>query len=759
MIDGHASMIAADSGHDGAPLLRKQFHLDAGHGALRQATLRQTFLGIGETTINGAPASPEVLAPGWSSYEWRLRYTTLDVTDLISQTNVIVLALGNGWYRGHLCAFGTKAVYGAELAAWAQLDLVFQDGHTQQVVTDLSWRSGPSAITANDLYHGQTIDARLHDRRCYQTDFDDKQWEGVHRVDFDPGRLTPTTAQQPVIRQQELPPGRIFHSPSGKTLIDFGQNMVGWVRLAVQGDAGSVITLRHAEVLENGELGVRPLRTARATDRFILSGGQDTFEPTFTFHGFRYVEVDGWPGDITPEALRAVVIGSDLQRTGLFECSDPMLNQLHANIVWGMRGNFVSLPTDCPARDERLGWTGDLAVFTPAACFLFDVNDFLREWLHDLVAEQDHHGGIVPLVVPDALKYEDRKNVPPLETVPMFCDAAVWVPWAHWQAYGNRAVLEDQFGSMTTHTRLVRAALSPTGLWDTGFQLGDWLDPQAPPDEPLLSKADKGVVSTACAYRSATHTAQAAAILGLTSEQEEFTAMAAELRRAYNTHYVNDGHITSDCATVYAQAIELDLLDDDDRAKAGHRLSELVRENDYRISTGFIGTPLITDALTNTGHLDDAYRLLLQRECPSWLYPVTMGATTIWERWDAMLPDGSINPGEMTSFNHYALGAVADWMHRTIGGLAPAAPGYQRILVRPRPGGGLTHATTTLQTPHGLAAVEWRRHGETLTVTATIPEGCTAQVDLPHSTPQEVGPGTHTHSIDYPAGDEDALSK
>ena len=434
--------------------------------------------------------------------------------------------------------------------------------------------------------------------------------------------------------------------------MDFGQNVVGWVRTEVQGPAGTEIVLRHAEVLEHDELGVRPLRTAVATDRFVLSGDRDVFEPTLTFHGFRYVEVEGWPGGIdalrqAQGALAAVVVSSDLRRTGEFECSDDLLNQLHSNVVWGARGNFLDVPTDCPQRDERLGWTGDIAAFAPTAAYLFDVDGFLRDWLRDLAAEQSAADGLVAYVVPDVLKYMQHKSsFPPQDSTAIWSDASVWVPWALWQAYGDQQVLADQFDSMAAHVRRVESKLSETGLWDVGFQFGDWLDPTAPPDKPADAKADKGVVATACLYRSARIVADSAAILGRTEDADHFGQLADRTRAAFSEHYVSsDGTIASDAPTVYAFAITFGLLDDDAAPLAGERLAKLVADGGYRIQTGFAGTPFVTDALTSTGHLDDAYQLLLQTENPSWLYSVTMGATTMWERWDSMLPDGTINPG------------------------------------------------------------------------------------------------------------------
>ncbi|NQX29213.1 family 78 glycoside hydrolase catalytic domain [Microbacteriaceae bacterium VKM Ac-2854] len=739
MTDWTARFITPAAPLDAAPLLRREFTLDAGE--VTAATLTLSAHGVIEAWLDGSPVSADLLTPGWTSYEWRLHYAAYDVTSLLTSGEVTLgLALGDGWWRGRL-GWGVGATpYGTELAAFAELRIRFADGHEQLISTDESWRATGGAVTADSIYDGQSIDARRALPGWNEPGFDDSAWIGVRALDVDLSTLEPYVGP-PVRRTEEIAPQRVWTSPKGKTLVDFGQNLVGWIRVAVTGPADSTITLRHAEVLEDDELGVRPLRDAKATDRFTLSGGADVFEPTFTFHGFRYAEVSGWAGEIEPGALTAVVIGSDMTRIGAFSCSDPQLNQLHANVVWGMRGNFVDVPTDCPQRDERLGWTGDIAAFAPTAAYLYDAKDFLRDWLRDLALEQHHHDGAVPFVVPDVLKYmQQPSEFPPMDSTAVWSDAVAWVPWALWQAYGDPVVLEENFAPIAAHVRRVRSKLSANGVWDTGFQFGDWLDPDAAPDRPADAKADTGVVATASIYRSARIAASAAEVLGRSAEQAEFEALAEELRAAFHAVYVADQRILSDCTTVYALAIAFDLLAADELGWAGDRLAELVAESGFHISTGFAGTPFIADALSSTGHIDEAYRLLLQTENPSWLYPVTMGATTIWERWDSMLPDGSINPGEMTSFNHYALGAVADWMHRIVGGLAPLDPGYARILVAPQPGGGLSWAESSLRTPHGEARVRWEQGGA---VEITVPQGATAVVRLPGAPEQELGPGEH----------------
>ncbi|GAA4158145.1 glycoside hydrolase family 78 protein [Gryllotalpicola daejeonensis] len=747
----NARMIAADSAFDGAPLLRGEFTLEEGHGAVARATLLLTAHGVVEAWLNGRQVSADVLTPGWSSYEWRLRYASYDVTELLEPTNVLGLALGKGWFAGRLGWSGRGNFYGDELGGFAQLQVEFEDGSTQIIGTDENWTAGPSAVLANDLYDGQTIDARLRDDAWLRPGFRSEHWVGVHTVDFDTATLVPYTGPR-VGRWTTLPVMEVITSPSGKQLLDFGQNVVGWVRVRANGPAGTEVVLRHAEVLEHGELGTRPLRTAKATDRYILSGGDDEFEPTFTFHGFRYVEVSGWPGELDPADFTAVAISSDLTRIGKFRTSDPLLNRFHENVVWGMRGNFVDVPTDCPQRDERLGWTGDIAAFAPTAAFLFDVDAFLGDWLADLALEQQHHDGIVGYVIPDVLKYTGRvTEFGEVDSTAIWSDAAVWVPWTLFQAYGDRDVLERQFESMSAHLHHVKSLLSPTGVWENSFQFGDWLDPDAPPENPARAKADPAVVATACAFRSAAIVAEAAAVLGKAEAQREFEEFAAELRAAFNDAYVSDGVVKSDCTTVYALAIVFGLLDAKDESAAGSRLAELVAAAHYRVSTGFAGTPFITDALTKTGNLDAAYRLLLERECPSWLYPVTMGATTVWERWDSMLPDGTINPGQMTSFNHYALGAVADWMHRVVGGIAPLEPGYSSVLIAPQPGGGLTEAETSLETRHGRVTVRWAIENGALTVDAELPEGVGGVLRMAGRGDQELSGGRVSASAPFPA--------
>jgi alpha-L-rhamnosidase len=728
------------------PLLRRAFTVRS--GGVRQARLYITSLGVYEAQINGAVVGDHVLAPGWSSYNHRLRYQTFDVTALLQEgRNAIGAILGDGWYRGRLGGRGGRRnIYGHRLALLAQLEIVYADGAAERIVTDESWRAATGPILASDIYDGETCDGRLARAGWSAAGYDDRDWAGVRTVERDLATLVAASGP-PVRRIETIAPVAITTSPSGRTVVDFGQNLVGRLRLTVSGPARQEITLRHAEVLEGGELCTRPLRHARATDRYTLAGaGPETWEPAFTFHGFRYVEVDGWPGELAADAIRAVVCHSDVTRTGWFECSDPLVNRLHENVIWSMRGNFLDIPTDCPQRDERLGWTGDLQVFAATACFLYDTAGFLRSWLADLAAEQAAAGGTVPIVIPNILPE-------PVWPAAAWGDAAAIVPWVFHQCYGDVGVLADQFASMAAWVDAVARVAGEARLWEKGKQFGDWLDPKAPPEDPADARTAPAIVATAYFARSAELVARAAQVLGRDREAAHYAALAAEVRAAFAAEYVTPaGRVLSDAATAYALALQFDLLPDAaQRQRAGRRLAELVAAEGYRISTGFVGTPLICDALCDAGEVATAYRLLLQTECPSWLYPVTMGATTIWERWDSLRPDGSVNSGQMTSFNHYALGAVADWLHRTVAGLAPAAPGYRRITIRPAPGGGLTWARGRHRTPYGPAECAWRIERGVITVEAEIPPNTSAEVCLPGQPgePFPVGSGRHRWSYSY----------
>ncbi|MGD8193250.1 glycoside hydrolase family 78 protein [Herbiconiux sp. P18] len=737
---------------DPANYFRQEFTVGVG---LRRATLRISALGIVEPWLNGRRVGAEVLAPGWTSYRHRLHVSSHDVTDLVRHgANALGAVVGEGWAVGPLTWENRRHNYADRPALFAELELQFDD-RTEIVGTDGHVRVGQCGVRSNGIYAGEDFDARLEPLGWAEPGFDDSDWAPAQAFDWNRETLVEGAAP-PIIRHEELSPVSISTSPSGRTIVDFGQNISGWVRLTVDGEAGRTITLRHAELLTpDGELETETLRSAAATDRYTLrGGGPESWEPRFTFHGFRYAEVDGWPGELTPDALRAVVVHSEMARTGWFETSDPLLTKLHENTVWSMRDNFVGVPTDCPQRDERLGWTGDLNAFTPTATFLYDVRGVLGSWLQDLAAEQKATG-TVPWSVPDVL-------TTPSSATALWSDAAISIPWALYEEYGDASILRRSYESMTSFMTEVEGALDADGLWGSGFQFGDWLDPDAPADNPAGGKTDRYLVASAYLCTTTRELAATAEVLGETTDAAHYRELAERVRRAFRREFVTEtGRLVSESATAYALTIMFGLLDDTQRTRAGDRLAALVAASGFTISTGFAGTPLITDALSSTGHLEEAYELLLQTKSPSFLYPVTMGATTIWERWDSVLPDGTLNSTGMTSLNHYALGAVADWLHRVVGGLARTSAGWRTFTIAPQPGGGLTSARTAHETVLGRASVDWRTEGGEFVLDAVVPAGSTATVVLPlhpdGRVETEVGGGTHSWRYTLPAGYGDAI--
>lgn len=732
---------------DPALYVRRDFDVTTG---LRRATLFVTGLGIVEPWLNGERIGSEVLAPGWTSYRHRLHVSQHDVTDaLVEGANTVGAIVGQGWAVGALTWENRARNYADRPAVLVEIELEFAD-RVEVLRSDTTFRTGVGAVGAHGIYEGETYDARAEPKGWAQPGFDDSGWATAQIFDWDPATLVVEAAPS-IVRHEELVPVSISTSPSGRTIVDFGQNISGWVRLTVEGEAGTTVTLRHAELLTPaGELETETLRSAAATDRYTLrGGGPETWEPRFTFHGFRYAEVDGWPGGLESEALRAVVVHSEMARTGWFETSNPQITKLHENTVWSMRDNFVGVPTDCPQRDERLGWTGDLNAFTPTATFLYDVRGVLGSWLQDLAAEQ-RASGTVPWTVPDVLPT-------PSSATAVWSDAAISIPWALYEEYGDPSILRRSYQSMTSFMAEVEGKLDADGLWSTGFQFGDWLDPDAPSDNPAGGKTDRYLVASAYLCKTTRELASAAVVLGETADAAHYTELSARVRRAFRREFVTEtGRVVNESATAYALAIMFGILDGDQLGKAGDRLAELVTASGFTISTGFAGTPLITDALSSTGHLDEAYELLLQTKSPSFLYPVTMGATTIWERWDSVLPDGTLNSTGMTSLNHYALGAVADWLHRVVGGLSRTSPGWQTLTIAPQPGGGLTSASVAHDTVLGRASVDWRVEGGEFVLEAAVPEGATAAVRLPlhpdGDSTLQVGGGSHTWRYALPDG-------
>lgn len=716
-------------------------------GVVSTARLYATAHGIYAAMLNGKPVGDEVLAPGWSSYKHRLLYQTFDITSsLRAGTNVLDVTVAEGWYSGRLGSDeANNNLYGSELGFIAVLTCQLEGGTICTIGTDDDWKWTHGPFLSAGIYDGVAYDAN-------RSISDTTKWGNVISKPIHDNVEAPIGP--PIRRKHEIEPTAIIVTPSGKTIFDMGQNMVGWIRVRVDGPVGTRITFRFAEVLEHGELGTRPLRTAKATDVLTLGGdGPLEWEPLLTFHGFRYVEVAGWPGEVSKADITGIVIYSDMRQTASFHCSNAMLNKLHENVVWGTRGNFVGLPTDCPQRDERLGWTGDIAVFGDTANYLYDTAGLLASWLMDLRLEQRTVHGIVPLVIPNIwAKWEKDAHA-------IWGDVAVILPWSLFRAFGDHALLARQYETMKAWINAIPRHAN--GLWDyqAEWKLGDWLDPAAPPDDPGNARTDPTHVSDAFLVHVYDLMARAATQLGKTTDAEIYTADATSLRKAYAEEYITPAGLLADnTQTAYALALHFGLFPTAaQKARAAERLRYLVqRGSRFKIATGFAGTPFVGYALTQTGSANIFYRMLLCTDCPSWLYPVRMGATTIWERWDSMLPDGRINPGKMTSFNHYALGAVAGWMYCRLVGLAAEEAGWRTFCVEPVPGGGLMWAEGEHVSAYGRHVVRWRMlEGKKFRLEVEVPPNTRAVVFMPgqrrkgHGPTAEVGSGKYSWEDNY----------
>jgi alpha-L-rhamnosidase len=736
--DWSAVAVGIDSEVGGpSPLLRREFTL---REVPASARLHVTSLGLNEVAINGERVGAEFLSPGWSAYQGRLVVSTHDVTALLTEgVNAIGAALGDGWYRGRLGWEERDSLYGTELALLAQLEVTYADGSSERVVTDGDWRGSFGAVRASGIYDGTDIDLTLDQPGWATVGFNDAAWTAVHEVPLDLATLD-LNAAPPVREVAQFAMPRLETSPG--LVFDAGQNIAGWVRLVVRGTAGQTVTIRHAEVLEPvGSLHTRSLRSARAADVYVLGEngtGETTLEPVFTFHGFRYADV---VTDATVVSLTGIAISSDTTARGEFESSEPALNRLHSNVVWSQRDNFVSVPTDCPQRDERLGWTGDAQAFATTSNTLFDTESFWRGWLKDLEIDQAPDGAVASVVPnilgPDAFKIADvGQNIMGRAG---WADAASIVPWSLYESFGDLEPLRQQLSSMRRWVDSLAARRDATGLLPTEFQYGDWLDPDAPGSAPWAAKVSADFVANAFFARVARIQSWTETLVGDAEKSAHYATLGDEIA-ALTWQRFGEHAITTQ--TGCAIALEFSIAPDVERAAIAEALAANVRAENGRISTGFLGTPLVLHALSSTGHLDEAYLMLLCREIPSWLYQVEMGATTVWERWDALRADGSIHPGDMDneegahmlSFNHYAYGAVIDWVYRTVAGLAPDVtnPGYRSVLVAPRPTASIGWARAAIETSLGRLSISWSiTPASDLAIELVVPFGATADVDAP----------------------------
>lgn len=712
-----------------SPFFRNEFSISK---KVQSARVYVTSLGLYQLYMNGQKVSSDLFTPGWTSYNKRLQYQTYDVTALLQPKNGLGAILGDGWYRGNIGWGNKNGYYGDKVALLAQLVITYADGTTETIATDRNWKVTTGPIISSDIYNGETYDARLEMSGWSSAGFDDSNWGEVAVPDLNKNVLT-TPQGVPVRAIQEIKPVKLMTTPKGETVFDMGQNMVGWVRLNVRGKAGDRVVIKFAEVLDKeGNFYTDNLRSAKCTDVYILKGGaEEVYEPHFTFHGFRFVKLEEFPGTPSLENLTGVVIHSDMPPTGTFACSDSLINQLQQNIQWGQRGNFLDVPTDCPQRDERLGWTGDAQVFSTTAAFNYDVAGFYTKWMKDLAADQLPDGK-VPHVIPDVLKGDGGSTA--------WADAALVVPWTMYLSYGDKRILEEQYPSMKAWVDYMKNRAGEDYLWTGDQHFGDWLAFASDRSDYTGATTEKDLIATAYYFYSAKLLGKIASIIGNTADSEKYALLTEGIKKAFNAEFVTpNGRLASHTQTAYSLALAFDLLPENLVSKAAAFLAEDVRKFGH-LTTGFVGTPLLCKTLSAHGYDELAFMLLNRKEYPSWLYPVTQGATTIWERWDGQKPDGTFQNVGMNSFNHYAYGAIGEWMYNHVAGINidPQHPAYKHILLKPHPGGGLTNARADFLSLYGPVKSAWSFEGEDFIYEVTIPANTTATVSLPRAKAEEL---------------------
>ncbi|WP_245850758.1 glycoside hydrolase family 78 protein [Paenibacillus herberti] len=722
-----ADPLLHDPDDEASPLLRKEFEVV---GEIASARLYATAAGVYEIHLNGRRVGEDLMTPGWTSYSDRLQYQTYDVTEELRQgANALGASLGSGWYKGELVWENSKNHYGNVRALLLQLHIIRTDGSEQFITSNPSWKVSTGALLASEIYHGEVYDARLEPRGWHKPGFDDSAWSSAVEIVPGVGKLV---AQEnlPVRVTERISPVSLIQTPNGETVLDYGQNLVGRIRLQLDLPAGTTITLYHAEILDrDGNFYTGNLRSAKQMLTYTSAGNaKESYAAAFSFYGFRYVKLEGYPGqelgEVSLEGFVAEVMHTDMPETGRFECSSGLINQLFSNIQWGQRGNFLDVPTDCPQRNERLGWTGDAQVFVRTAAFNYDVGLFFAKWLRDLRADQQPDGG-VPFIIPDVLHQHSSSA---------WGDAAVICPWTIYQCYGDKRMLEEQFDSMKAWVEYIRRQGEDEYLWNTGFHFGDWLGLDAK-EGSYVGATPSDLIATAFYAYSASLVRDAAVVLGKATEAKRYAELAERVRAAFSREFITPGgRLAAPTQTAHALVLAFGLVEGSARERTAKELNKLVTNQEFHLTTGFVGTPYLCFALSDNGYHETALKLLLQESYPSWLYSVNKGATTIWEHWDGVKPDGTFWSDDMNSYNHYAYGAIGEWMYRRVAGIDmdESQPAYRAIRIEPLFGGEkLTYAKAELDSPYGLIRSEWRRESGKLGLEIEVPVNTTATVRLP----------------------------
>ena len=724
------------------PMLRKEFNLK---GKVKSARAYVTSLGLYEMEINGKRVGDARFTPGFSSFHKRLQYQIYDIADYLQEgQNAVGVFLADGWYRGHLWFKAKPNIFGRELALLAQIHIEYEDGIVETIGTDSSWQCATGPIRRSDLYYGEVYDAREEIPGWSEPGCEYDKWEKVKKLDYGKTHLVCSPCGTVKIKE-EIQPKRILTTPQGDLVVDLGQNIAGIIQLQVEGERGREITLSYGEELTpEGNFNIKQLdllghqkRAGRyyQIDRYISRGGRELFEPRFTFHGFRYVKIEGYPGELDLHSIKGLVIYSDLPVTGDFSCSNPLINQLQHNILWSQKGNFIDVPSDCPQR-EKMGWTGDIQIYAPTACFLMDCSGFLVKWLQDLKVDQMDNG-LVPHLIPWLPDYPvyGRLGVGGSSG---WGDACIIVPWILYLYYGDKKILDEMYNVMKKWIGFIQFR-SKNYIWSKGMHWGDWLEPGRKVYYYFLPWAPKGYAATPFFAYSSYLLSKIARVLGKENDADYYRDLSEKVKEAYLNKYVKkDGRVKPSRQGAYVLALIYDMVPQEMRPKLAAHLAKMIEDNDYHLDTGFLSTPHLCQVLCDNGYEATAFRILNQDTIPSWLYEVKKGATSIWETWDCIKADGMLRKG--MSFNHYAFGAIGEWLYRYIAGIGldEKNPGSKHILLAPHPGGGLTEAQAVYQSPHGEIASSWKLSEGKMAYSITIPINSTATVHLPRANGTEV---------------------
>ncbi len=702
-----------------AQYYRKEFSLTK---RIKSARIYTTSLGLNQLFLNGKKVGDQYFNPGWTSYHKRLQYQTYDVTGMLQEKNAIGVILADGWFRGKIGYHLPHSYYGNQLGLLLQLKVEYTDGTSETLRTDTSWKFSSGAILESNIYDGELYDARLEMDDWSMPGFDGKAWKETVLLDYPKDKLIAPQGV-PVKAIEEIKPAKLFITPRGETVIDMGQNMVGWLRIKVKGEKGDTVKISFSEVLDkDGNFYTENLRSAKATNTYILKGGaKEIYEPFFTFFGFQFAKLEGFSTPPEISQFSGIVIHSEMAPTGNFSCSDSLINQLQSNIRWGQKDNFLDVPTDCPQRDERLGWTGDAQVFSMTAAFNYDVAAFYTKWAKDIAADQLSSGKVTD-VVPDVLEGDGGSTA--------WSDVAIIIPWTVYRVYGDKRILKEQYPSMKAWVDYMHGRAGTDNLWDGDNHYGDHLAFGSNRNDYKGATTEKDLIATAYYYHSTKLLVKIARILGKDEDAQWYESLAPKIKKAFADEFITaNGRLVSHTQTAYSLSLYFGLVPENLMDKAASYLANDVQKFGH-LTTGFVGTPLLCSTLSEIGRDDLAFMLLTRKEYPSWLYPVTKGATTIWERWDGIKPDGTFQDPVMNSFNHYAYGAIGEWLYSHVAGIRvdEENPGYKHFFLNPHPGGGLTYANADFLSMYGKITSAWETKGNAMVYSCTVPPNTTATV-------------------------------